>query len=108
MDNGFQYATWDDAAEDYINDILERLRDTHPACVLPPTWQQLRETISAALDDLDTSAEPWPDDPDGKLWNEYMDKIMEALRAEIEQALQDCQEDDFAKKFWGAGENSEK
>ena len=108
MENGFQFQTWGDAAEDYINDILERLRDTHPACVLPPTWQQLRETISAALDDLDTSAEPWPDDPDGKLWNEYVDKIMEALRAEIEQALQDCQEDDFAKNFWGAGEKSEK
>lgn len=92
MKNGFQYATWDDAAEDYINDILE----------------QLRETISAALDDADTSEEPWPDDPDGKLWDEYIDKIMEALRAEIEQALQDCQEDDFAKKFWGAGEKSEK
>lgn len=98
----FCYPTWEDAVDAYIDSILEQLRDTCPACVLPPTWKQLREEISDWLDDYETSAEPWPDDPDGKLWSEFMDKCMEGLRPEIEAALKDYEDDVFVKNFWGA------
>lgn len=54
------------------------------------------------LDDYETSAEPWPDDPDGKLWSEFMDKCMEGLRPKIEAALKGYEDSNFVKNFWGA------
>lgn len=104
----FCYPTWEDAADAYIDSILEQLRDTWPACVLPPTWKQLREEISDWLDYYETSAEPWPDDPDGKLWDKFIDEYMEMLRPKIEAALKGYEDSDFVKNFWGAGDDGEK
>ena len=104
----FCYPTREDAADAYIDSILEQLRDTWPACVLPPTWKQLREEISDWLDYCETSAEPWPDDPDCKLWDKFIDEYMEMLRPKIEAALKGYEDSEFVKNFWGAGDDGEK